>query len=704
MKKLLIIILTLALIPFISAIDSISCIPSTVAQGGSITCEIDLADGNTEKNKAYNITFYNNSAESIMITDCSFTGTTENSPNPQDVIHTCDIPSDWGGSTTGVVNFSLTSLETSISFQFNVSEASSSTLIIDEFIFKSPILMGKQAGARWTVSKQDTGKAVLGASCSGDILQLVNGSLVPIAGSTSTFGNILSKYEGHSLTSFTPIPDILDEGTTYVVEVRCDCIPENGGCIDEDGTILVNSSSSTGLIGIGTTTITTDTWLTVNTLTDKTNYNLKEELFICTNVTNVIFSKRTPLHIFHQIRCSNGDDNNDDLDRILIVHDEIPDSRRISTNTTQMQCKKFRIPELRYLQGQTSECYASTDVMVLDETHTGIVDYYTISPTFNITSSKLNLETEWQWVEDKTMNSILNLSDAIFNDFNGTGTGNIDIRIEFHEIPNMEEAIIVFNSIKNTTIKNTTGGLIEHVDFEYEFLEDGFIELELRNVPLNRSDISWWNITLEFYDLNLRNTDALEGIENKTGTFRMDVDCPSQGIINDPITCTIQAQVEESQLVEKEVDFTCYIKDGNDERYAVTNFNKMITRNISLIEKDFLIPNHIDDDTQLVLQCEARYYNLGSRQDQFFDTFTAIESPPAGDEGGGGAGLTGEGGIIEDIVDKTSEIIQDLLGVTEETADNISKILIAAIMFLAIFIVIVLIIFFLSRKKKNHNI
>ena len=105
------------------------------------------------------------------------------------------------------------------------------------------------------------------------------------------------------------------------------------------------------------------------------------------------------------------------------------DERGISPNTTQMQCKRFIIPEPKYLQGKTSECYASTEVKVLDETNNEILSYHTTSTMFNLTSDELNLISDWQRINKTHFNSIINLSAPQYSNFNGTGTGNLDIKL-----------------------------------------------------------------------------------------------------------------------------------------------------------------------------------------------------------------------------------------------------------------------------------
>ena len=68
-----------------------------------------------------------------------------------------------------------------------------------------------------------------------------------------------------------------------------------------------------------------------------------------------------------------------------------------------------------------------------------------------------------------------------------------------------------------------------------------------------------FNVTIELENFEERSTSALEGIENKTGTFHLEIDCPITGEIGELLQCNLIAQIEDPQLVSKEVDFTCYI-------------------------------------------------------------------------------------------------------------------------------------------------
>jgi len=106
---------------------------------------------------------------------------------------------------------------------------------------------------------------------------------------------------------------------------------------------------------------------------------------------------------------------------------------------------------------------------------------------------------------------------------------------------------------------------------------------------------------------------ALEGIENKTGTFHFDIDCPTSTTSGD-ITCTITGYVESGEF-QKETDFDCYV----DEGISPLNFNTMIGTTPYITTKTFSTSGLTFD--QHTVTCKANYYNLGSRTDTFSDSF-----------------------------------------------------------------------------------
>ena len=186
---------------------------------------------------------------------------------------------------------------------------------------------------------------------------------------------------------------------------------------------------------------------------------------------------------------------------------------------------------------------------------------------------------------------------------------------------------IMTQYIKTATAKNSSG---DDILYNLEFLDDGSIEIELKNVDI--SNTGWVNVTLEFNQWFERNSDSLEnqsislaGINSKTGTFHLSVTCPEYGYIGLPIQCSIEAQVEASQTLEKEVDFTCYIKDGLGNNISSLNWNQMVTKDKILMNKHFLVPLSLRDASEYILQCEAVYYNIGGRMDSFYNTFMTTD-------------------------------------------------------------------------------
>ena len=413
------------------------------------------------------------------------------------------------------------------------------------------------------------------------------------------------------------------EGNNYLAKIKCDCQSGDDSCFDQNGNTVNYSTGSTSF------PFTVSKWLYSNTLVDQTNYIEKEEIVICANLTNVNYSSRIGVEIYHQVRCSAWNDNNNDLDRVLIISDDDnPDRRGISTNTTQMQCKRFVVPEPRYLQGKTSQCYASTEVWVLNNENQKIYKYLTTSPVFNITLNDLQIQPDWERVNNYQWKSTVNLSDSAYYDWNGTGISNIDLRLdkvltyirsyEQDVLPEIDfNTLLLSNYIKNWTVSycNSTP-----INSGLEINEDGNLEIELRNVGISQDIINCYNVTLNLNSFEERSAEALEGIENKTGTFKLSLECPDIGKLGEYISCNILAQVEDSNQLEKEVDFTCYIKDDLG-KYSELNFNQMINRNLTTINKNFLIPTTFQINKYKQVFCEASYYNLGLRTDTFYDTF-----------------------------------------------------------------------------------
>lgn len=689
MKKVLIFLLVgIFLTSFVSAACTVTLDKTDYFATETATATMSCSLGN-EKSVAYTLTWVN-STGSVLETDTGITPTTAG----ESFFETLVFPA--GANYTGNVTLTGSNLEGSEDFNVTPTGGTGALLISDVVITPtSELFLGKDLGIRF-IAKDENDKKISNAQCQIDI---ESGDEIPIVADKDI------THDGRGQVNFHLSDNFFDEARGYRARISCYC----GGtgtelaCIDEDGTEVTNS------IGSSSDTFTTNTWLNVNTVTGKSLYNMREEIFICANISNLNYDKRVAVRINNEARCSAGSDNNDDLDRALILSDiSTPDLRGVSQNTTQMQCKRFIIPEASYLQGKNSECYASTDVLVLDENDEKVASYHTTSPVFNITSDELNLYPDWERISDYTFNSIINLSHAQFTDYNGTGTGNVDIKLvsvvsrlntdQQQEIEGIDFAnLLASEHIKNITVTNSTNS---SVSWSLESLEDGSLEIELRSVDISQN--GWYNVTLYLNSFNERRTDALEGIENKTGTFHLDVECPSTGTIGSDMSCVITAYVEDSQIVEKEVDFTCYISDGISQ-YSAVNFNQMITRNAFSTSRSFSVPSTFSEGTQYVLQCTADYYNLGSRRDSFYDTFTASTTSGGGggSSGSSSGNETGGAPITGGVTDEGDGEEKPRLG--PEDFNPFSPDRNWAFMFVEIIILIGLIILIYSLTKKKRK-
>lgn len=614
MKKLILFtILSIFFISFISATCTLTFDKTSYAPTESITAQMSCGGGN-EKNQAYTINWTNQSGNQVELD----TGTVP-ATSGENFLETFTIPSGW---TLGIqVNATIQGTNLEGSDSANVTSSGTNDLVITNMLFGGGYL-GLVSSIKAVVSDENS-KTISGGLCkvsiwSNDVTQMVETSEGAMFNGESKFHWLLSSFN-------------FKEGTDYKIKLICYCgsSGSNTECIDEDG-VNVNNS-----LGIATSVFTTNTWISTSTSTDLHTMNLRQRNTISVNVTNHVGNKRIPLDITYDCRI-NKDNNSTRRIRSPFYFPECDSygectiKRGISANTTQEQSIEFFVEDHPFLQGRNTTAYCSSYVHLENIVANSLI-YATTSSPFQIISSVLSLNLDWQWNSPTTLNSILNLSDPIFRDFNGTGIGDVDLIIDLEPgIEDISHALRIFNLIASITVKNLTDTLTEHIDFELEFLDNGETEIEIRNINLSKYNSNgWWNITLEFYNHILnqtisleRSATALKGIENKTGTFHLSVDCPSQGFVGSDINCSLTAYVEDPQLVQKEVDFTCYILDDESRRYSSLNFNQMITRNPLTMYRSFKIPDNFDSGPEFVLQCHADYYNLGSRRDSFYDSFT----------------------------------------------------------------------------------
>ena len=163
--------------------------------------------------------------------------------------------------------------------------------------------------------------------------------------------------------------------------------------------------------------------------------------------------------------------------------------------------------------------------------------------------------------------------------------------------------------------------------------------------------------------------------------------------------CAITGFIEETQLVQKEVDFTCYISTIQG-RLSSLNFNQMITRTPQTFNRKFLVPDSLAPNDAHTLQCEAGYYNLGSRVDSFFDTFVVTENVP---QGAAGVSAVQPETLIEKVKDKIDKVIEKIKDARLVPKALSTSVIVAICIVLFSVILIFTVIIISARRKKNTN-
>jgi hypothetical protein len=477
---------------------SVSFDAETYRPTDTITASL-ICTANNEEEQEYTLTWENDTA--TVETDVGITP-----PNDDTYFfQTFQIPSAFNGNITATLTG--TNLEGSDTAE--VSGNDSRILKINDLTFSPYALPGRMFTSEFSLT--DTlGKEIDGARC---IVYSTDNTGLPLQScETDTSKNGIGVC-GDILSKSSYI-----EGNQYIVKISCSCGIGDNACFDEDGNTIEKYKGSTAK------EFTINNWLSVNTLVDKEVYQKKQEVFVCANLSSTTLEDRIPVSIYHQVRCSAEEYNDEDLDRAIIVSDNgIPDQRGISTNTTQTQCKRFYLPEPRYMQGLNSTCYASTDVWILDENGEEIYGYHTTSPPFTVVSTELNLYVDWAKVDQYNFNTIIDLNSSDYRDFDGSGIGNIDIRINADKDESLKHyeqyggALIDFHSLIDADhIDSVVGYDINGTPLQIniEWLEDGYLELEIQDVDISRS--GWYNVSLTLNSFDERTTIATENLVTAT--------------------------------------------------------------------------------------------------------------------------------------------------------------------------------------------
>lgn len=378
---------------------------------------------------------------------------------------------------------------------------------------------------------------------------------------------------------------------------------------------------------------------------DKTNYYTGEYINICANITST-YDTRVEFEISYRYRCGNATDVTG-----LSSVDSYTEIRGINPAATQLRCAHLKIPYADVLTYSKSSCQA---IVTLKSDYINTFDHKISLQgiNFNVTDFGMYLEYEkdpdypivrlypdWRrfdkLVDNKPLNyfrakiNITDINEVSLDPLNHVGDSDWDLYAIYTEKMPCSTDILNYTVLMGNGSK--VNNPIESKALQWKDKDGNIISkcgLGIEEVNFSDVDDDYFEVYVWYEDFEERSTEALEEIANKTGTFHFSIECPDQGVISSSLNCTIKAQVESDQVMQKEVDFTCYIP-SNGLEYSSFNFNQMVNKTMVAIQHNFYVPNEFINTKQYIVKCEANYYNLGSRTDTFYDAFYAV-SPSMG--------------------------------------------------------------------------
>lgn len=434
LKTILFLILLFLLSNFVSAVCTVTTDKTTYSPGETVTATMICTSG-AESNKAYTLTWTNGT--DTVETDIGTTPAGTNIPFFETLV--TNVNDNWINA-----NVTLTGTNLEGSATFNVTGNSTNILIISDLKFSPVAMLGEIFALDFKVS-DSSGNDIDNAHCT------IYGTDNNDAPLQECSGNrYVETINGRGLCSDILDPKALEESTPYLAKIRCHCKSGDNGCFDQDGNIIEYKSGETS------ENFEISPWLTsINTLTDKSDYTVDDDLLICVNITNPS-TERLPLNIVYGWRCQNGGGDLS-FDRILIGTKE--EERGIDANTSQYQCAKFRIPDEVVIEKGANNCYASTSVTVLDESKEPLVTYDTTSSIFIINTTHVHPIIEWKHVSQKIYKAEFTL-----NKFN-VGVKDIEIILN----PKITNDFTPATTIESYTITYENGSVIPYeVELEIE--------------------------------------------------------------------------------------------------------------------------------------------------------------------------------------------------------------------------------------------
>jgi hypothetical protein len=129
----------------------------------------------------------------------------------------------------------------------------------------------------------------------------------------------------------------------------------------------------------------------------------------------------------------------------------------------------------------------------------------------------------------------------------------------------------------------------------------------------------------------------------------------------------------------------------------------MITRTPVTLNKTFLVPSTFSQGQSYILQCHADYYNLGSRRDSFYDTFSISGTTSTSSSGSSSTSGWGDKNIKEIEENEEENSIQKKAPITGGIIGTISMPSTQTISIAStILVAILLILYFAIPKKEKH--
>jgi len=442
-----------------------------------------------EKSQAYTLVW--NNGTSVVELDNGTTPSTVNTP----FFKTYQIPITGVNWTNAFANLTGTDLE-GIDY-FNTTDTSSNSLIINDCQFKPKAFIGSDFSVDCTVKDAD-GNSVDGAEC---VVYGTDINNAPLQVSEFTSESI----DGEFVSSGLLKPQNMNEDTSYLAKIKCNCGIGDNACWNNLGTTLEKYQGSTS-IGF-----TTARWLSMNAFVNgMQEANGRQVLTVCANVTSVDVTERVNTENYYKIWCG---DNFTSTDRIVIASTPTtePDRRGLNANQTVNHCWSMIVPEKRWLQGRTNNCLGSAEVWVLNDEGDRIKLYSDRTPAFNITIDDLGINPDWSISGDNKefLYTMVNMSSMKYQDYNPESkSGNMDLRLEMSTpeyvdayTDSVKDGIVLFHdfldiqNIESCDVKYCNGTVISH---NLEVTNEGFIELEVPVSDMSSACVTA-NVTMRTY-------------------------------------------------------------------------------------------------------------------------------------------------------------------------------------------------------------